>query len=130
VALPESDTDFLTDRGIEHEVLEDGGVTCVLLKSYPLPKGYEVESVDVLIRLKPGYPDVPPDMWWCDPHVRRTDGAEIAQTQVTEQHLGRSWQRWSRHLEPGQWKSGVDGLESFIAVIRREFSNWGLETAA
>jgi Prokaryotic E2 family E len=130
VALPESDTDFLSERVIEHEVIEDGGMTCVLLKSYPLPKGYDVESVDVLIRLQPGYPDVPPDMWWCDPPVRRQDGTEIAQTQVTEQHLGRSWQRWSRHLEPGQWKSGVDGLESFIAVIRREFANWGLETAA
>jgi len=44
---------------------------------------------------------------------------------VTEQYLGRSWQRWSRHFAAGQWQSGVDGLESYIALMRAEF-----ETAA
>jgi hypothetical protein len=34
--------------------------------------------------------------------------------------VGRSWQRWSRHFAAGQWQSGIDGLESFLALVRRE----------
>jgi len=30
----------------------------------------------------------------------------IQATEVIEQHLGRPWQRWSRHLQPMQWQSG------------------------
>lgn len=75
----------------------------------------------LLLRLAPGHPDVPPDMWWVDPAVLRPDGAVIPGTQVTEQCLGRMWQRWSRHFQPGQWQSGIDGLESFIARMRAEF---------
>jgi hypothetical protein len=59
-------------------------------------------------------------MWWCEPAVKLVNGAEIPATQVSEQHLGRIWQRWSRHFQPGQWRSGVDGLESFVALIRGE----------
>jgi hypothetical protein len=59
-------------------------------------------------------------MWWFDPPVRRADGQQIPATDAIEHHLGRSWQRWSRHLATGQWRSGVDGLESFLALVRRE----------
>ncbi|PPJ40310.1 E2/UBC family protein, partial [Pseudoxanthomonas sp. KAs_5_3] len=73
-----------------------------------------------LLRLNPGFPDVPPDMWWFDPPVTRNNGATIQATEAREQHLGRTWQRWSRHLQPGQWRSGVDRLENFIGLIRAE----------
>jgi hypothetical protein len=59
-------------------------------------------------------------MWWFDPPVRRVDGLDIPATQVVEQHVGRSWQRWSRHFSAGQWQSGIDGLESYLALIQRE----------
>jgi len=59
-------------------------------------------------------------MWWFDPPVRRRDGQPIRATEVIERYLGRSWQRWSRHLTKGQWRSGVDGLESFLALVRIE----------
>jgi hypothetical protein len=130
MALPESDVAFLADRDIDHEVVEDGGMTCVLFRNYPLPKGYDSDKMDLLVRLQPGYPDVAPDMWWCDPPARRTDGTQIPATEVVEHLLGRNWQRWSRHFTDGQWKSGIDGLESFLALVRRELSKWGLETAA
>ena len=52
--------------------------------------------------------------------IQRTDGKRIPATDVIEHHLGRSWQRWSRHLAAGQWRSGVDGLENFLALVRRE----------
>jgi hypothetical protein len=118
--LPPSDTDYLQERDIAHEITEEAGMTCVVLPSWPLPKGYTAESADLLIRLQPGYPDLPPDMWWFEPAVELINGPTIQATEVREPHLGRTWQRWSRHLTPEQWQSGVDGLESYLALIARE----------
>jgi hypothetical protein len=95
-------------------------MTCVILPGFPLPAGFDRVSSDLLLRLSPGYPDVPPDMWWFDPPVRPRDGRSVPATEHVECHLGRSWQRWSRHLSPGNWRSGIDGLESFLALLRRE----------
>jgi len=120
VSLPETDTAYLKERGIAHEVVNESGMTCVLLSRWTLPAGFDHEAADLLIRLSAGYPDVRPDMWWFDPPVRLADGKDVPATQVIETHLGRSWQRWSRHFSNGQWQSGVDGLESFLALIRRD----------
>ena len=95
-------------------------MTCVVLTEFVLLAGFDRAHSDLLIRLSPGYPDIPPDMWWFDPPVRRADGQGIPATEAFEQYLGRTWQRWSRHFAPGQWRSGVDGLRGFIALIRKE----------
>ncbi len=118
--LPPSDTKYLTDRAINHSVSLEANMTCVVFPNFSLPLGFDRQESNLLLRLSPGYPDVPPDMWWFDPPVRRIDGQPIPATQVVEHHLGRSWQRWSRHFAGGQWQSGIDGLESFLALVRRE----------
>lgn len=115
-----SDESYLQDRGLSHEVHEENGMTCIVFTEWSLPEGFDHPASNMLIRLPSGYPDVPPDMWWFDPPARRADGQEIPATQAVEQHLGRSWQRWSRHFQAGQWQSGIDGLESYLALIRRE----------
>jgi hypothetical protein len=98
----------------------EANMTCVQFPNFALPLGFDRPQSNLLLRLSPGYPDVPPDMWWFDPPVRRADGQVIPATEVIEHHLGRTWQRWSRHFAAGQWKSGIDGLESFMALVRRE----------
>jgi hypothetical protein len=120
VSLPDADTAFLNERGLAYEVLNDSGMTCVILKGWPLPSGYDHPCSDLLIRLSPGYPDVHPDMWWFDPPVRLANGTALPATDVMQQLLGRNWQRWSRHFGSGQWHPGVDGLESFLALIRQD----------
>ncbi len=120
--LPSTDQGFLAERDITHEMRVEAGMTCVVLPGWSLPAGYDRQSVDLLVRLPAGYPDLPPDMWWFDPPVRLATGATVPATEATEQHLGRTWQRWSRHFQPGQWKSGIDGLESYIALIREELT--------
>jgi hypothetical protein len=120
VSLPDADVTYFRERGLEFEVSQESGLTCVVIPAWPLPHGYSQESADLLIRLSPGYPDVHPDMWWFDPPVYLADGTRLPATEVTEVMLGRSWQRWSRHFNNGQWQSGVDGLESFLALIRRD----------
>lgn len=122
MTLPEPDAEFLARRGLVHTVTVDGPMTCVVLQDWRLPQGLNVTTADLLIRLQPGYPDLPPDMWWFSPAVTRANGGAIEATQASENHLGRTWQRWSRHFQPGQWRSGVDGLESYIALIDRELA--------
>ena len=121
MTLPASDNEYLADRRIHHELSSDSGMTCLTFPEWPLPVGFDRASTDLLLRLPAGYPDVPPDMWWCEPAVQRADGQIIPATGVSENYLGRQWQRWSRHFQAGQWRSGIDGLESFIALIRSEF---------
>lgn len=118
--LPSSDEIFLSERDIAHSVQEDSGMTCIVFPAWSLPDGYCPPSADLLVRLPAGYPDIPPDMWWFEPAVALSNGVAIPATEVREQHLGRTWQRWSRHFQAGQWQSGIDGLESYLALIRRE----------
>jgi hypothetical protein len=122
VTLPLPDIEYLKRRNLQHQLVAEGGMTCVVLPSWRLPVGLSQSTADLLLRLQPGYPDLPPDMWWFSPDVLLANGSRIQATEVTEHHLGRPWQRWSRHLQPGQWKSGVDGLESYLALIDRELA--------
>jgi hypothetical protein len=118
--LPPNDTTYLTERDVEHLVASESNMTCLVLRGFSLPAGFDRAHSDLLLRFSTGYPDVPPDMWWFDPPIRRADGVPIPATEVVEHYLGRSWQRWSRHLAAGQWRSGIDGIENFLALVRRE----------
>ena len=120
MSLPEIDIVFLNERGIAHEIVVEWGMTCIVIPQWPLPEGFDRAVADLLVRLSAGYPDVPPDMWWFDPPVQRADGEALPATNARESYLGRTWQRWSRHFSGAQWKSGVDCLESYLALIRQD----------
>ena len=123
--LPPEDREFLEGRYPGFTCIPEANMLCVVLPGFPLPGGLTQPSSDLLLRLPQGYPDVAPDMWWFDPPVQRPDGQPVPQTECTEFHLGRSWQRWSRHLGPGHWRAGLDSLESYVALVVKE-----LDTAA
>ena len=129
MTLPESDIAYLTERRVAHEVATESGMLCVVMPGWPLPQGLDRGTADLLVRLSPGYPDVPPDMWWFSPAVRLANGADLPATNVVERYLGRQWQRWSRHFNNGQWQTGVDGLASFLALIRQDLQRSTPETA-
>jgi hypothetical protein len=112
----------LADREIQHVVTVDGGMTCVVFPEWALPAGYDRDRSDLLVRLPSGYPDLPPDMWWFSPAIKLANGRTAPATEATERHLDREWQRWSRHFQSGQWRSGIDGLESYLALIRQELT--------
>lgn len=121
--LRPADEEYLRRIGLEYEVTPEAGLVSLVIKGWPLPNGYEPPLVDLLIRLPAGFPDTQPDMYWCDPPVRsvRTGGYPPAADQF-EQHLGRNWQRFSRHLPPGAWHPGRDTLESYMTLIRGELA--------
>ena len=118
--LPQRDIGYLNDRSASHAIATEGGMTCIVIPHWPLPIGLDHDTTDILLRLSPGYPDVPPDMWWFSPSVRLSNGQALPASDVFEMYLGRRWQRWSRHFREGQWQSGIDGLESYVALIRQD----------
>jgi hypothetical protein len=118
-----SDQEHLEALGLPFQVSPEGGMICVVIEGWPLPSGYQPETVDLLLRLPPGFPDAQPDMYWCDPAVRviATGNYPQAADQM-EQYLGRTWQRFSRHLSAGAWLPGRDDLASYLALIREGLS--------
>ena len=115
--LPSDDRDYLAQCFPAFAERVEDGMLCLVLPDYSPPSGLAPNRADLLLRLSPNYPDVPPDMWWFHPAVTRLDGGAIANTDVTEQYLGRAWQRWSRHLDAQQWRPGADCLRSYLAIL-------------
>jgi hypothetical protein len=125
VKLPLVDSAFLESASINFRVFEEAGTLDVELIGFELPSGLNAQTANVLFRLAPTYPDTPPDMWWLIPHLTKADGRVIPATEVQEIHDGRTWQRWSRHLDANSWRSGIDSLESYIRILRTELTTAG-----
>lgn len=128
--LPPDDLDYLRLKSPDFQVTVEGGMHCVVLPGFPLPVGFTMKESDLLVRLPAGYPDVKPDMWWFCPALKRADGKQIPATDVRESHLGRSWQRWSRHLNNGQWRPGIDSIASYLSLVSRELDAAAARSAA
>lgn len=105
------DEHFVWDASVE------GGMVCVTITSYPLAAGLTPAANTLLVRLPAGFPDVAPDMFWFAEPVSRVDGIVIPAADVSEPHLGRAWQRWSRHIA-GQWRPATDDLRTYMGYIR------------
>ncbi|WP_418516211.1 E2/UBC family protein [Curtobacterium flaccumfaciens pv. flaccumfaciens] len=121
--LPVPDREFLERSGISYRVFDDStGMLSVELTDFALPEGLNATHANILFRLSMSYPDTPPDMWWVIPHLAPATGGLIPATELIETYDGRSWQRWSRHLDPTSWRSGTDGLESYVRLLRTELA--------
>lgn len=120
--LREQDQTFLDSMGLAYAVEVADGFVNVVLAEFPAP-GLEPAKVDLLLRLPFGFPDATPDMFWVAPALT-ANGAAIPGTEQTESYLDRSWQRWSRHIG-GQWRPGVDNLETYLAYVRRALAMAG-----
>ena len=119
--LPLEDARFLNNAGIAYRTFDDGsGMLNVELLDFALPAGLNATQANILLRLAATYPDSPPDMWWAIPHLATVHGGTITNTEQVESYDGRSWQRWSRHLDPGSWRPGVDSLQSYVQLLRTE----------
>jgi hypothetical protein len=115
--LPEKDMTYLAEHWPGHRIEQDGAQIAVVLPDFRFPPGFQPERGDVLLLLPFGFPDTQPDMFWVDPPVA-LHGAAPAATEVREQHLGRTWQRFSRHLDASGWRPGTDGLQTYVALLR------------
>ncbi len=116
--LADNELEYLRSKGLDFEAQLEGSMISLVIKGYTLPVGYHPSEVDLLLRLPLQFPQVPPDMFWTDPVVSYANGGTPSQTQVRESHVGRSWQRWSRHFGRSRWRPGTDDLRSYLRLIR------------
>ncbi|MEO6803180.1 MAG: E2/UBC family protein [Granulicella sp.] len=125
--LPARDAAFLAERGSAFELLPDpNGGAFLIIKNFDVSTGgFTPATTDLMVRIPPQYPITQLDMWYCDPPIRIAATGQFATaSEVMEPHLGRTWQRFSRHLN-GSWKPGVDSLRSFFVFIQRELHGVG-----
>jgi hypothetical protein len=117
IALPEADARYLTDHRIATELVIDGPHTGVVLKQMQLPPNkFDHVAVDVLVILPSGYPDVPTDMFYCNPWLTLVSaGRYPTRAEASHTFQGKNWQRWSRHN--ASWRPGIDGLHTVIKRI-------------
>lgn len=117
--IPQSDEEYLKQRGFDYQLKPAGSEVHLVIKDWPFPDAYSVRTAEILIRILPGYPGSPLDMFWTIPDVRLASGAWPQAAEVHEIHDGRNWQRWSRHTE---WRAGIDNLRTFITGMTMEIN--------
>ncbi len=114
--IPEDDTEFLTEKGFEYELVEVGKEVHLIIHHFPFPP-YVPQEADLLIRLLSGYPQTAVDMFYTIPDVKLPSGAFPQSCAQHPAFGGRDWQQWSRHLA---WRSGIDNLRTFIQAVTAE----------
>ncbi len=118
-ALPRRDQHYLKSGTVEFLEVRDGDQVGLVLKDFALPDGgFDTEATDILILMPAGYPDAPPDMFYCHPWLRlKSSGALPKCADVPQNFSNLTWQRWSRHNT--QWRPGKDGIWTMIKRVER-----------
>lgn len=117
--LPEDDEHYLNEKGIAFELKPDGGGALLLLPGFSINRErYDRDSTTIMVRIPAQYPNAKLDMFYADPAIKLKSGAYPDRADHFEDHGGRRWQRFSRHLP--DWRTGIDGLPTLLIFIRRE----------
>lgn len=117
--LPESDIEYLNSKGFTYEQKTIGNINGLIIKNWKLPQGkFNQSFAELLILIPRGYPDVHPDMWYFFPDILLLPQNRYANATQAHIHFdGKSWQRWSRHLAPSEWRSSTDGIHTFLQKV-------------
>lgn len=118
--LPEFDRDYLVQKNFDFEEKVEGGTNGLIINNWILPlHKFNMETSNLLILIPSGYPDVPPDMWYFNPDILLKPSNTFARaTEAKINFNGIVWQRWSRHLAPNEWRSGTDGIHSYLIKVQ------------
>jgi hypothetical protein len=120
--LPEEDEDYLRQKGFDWELIPVEEEGCLVLKGYSVSATvYDRSATDVMIRIPAQYNNAALDMFYCDPPLKLKNGGYPNRADHFENHVGRKWQRFSRHF-PTPWRPGVDGLPTLLTFVQRELS--------
>lgn len=114
--LPESDEAYLTAKQFKWS-LPAGGL--LVLNDVPVSvEKYDRAAVDLLIQVPATYPMAALDMFYVFPALKLKNGATPPAAEAIADFLGRSWQRFSRHMTV--WRPGVDSIKTFLALALAE----------
>lgn len=117
--LPEEDIEFLDNLGLLWEAIANQPGMWVMIHDYPVPVGYNVQKAEVALLISSHYPAAEIDMAYFHPALIKDSGKTINNVfgQVID---GKSFQGWSRHRKPGEWRSGVDNIATHLCLV----DNW------
>ncbi|OWK71402.1 multiubiquitin domain-containing protein [Pedobacter sp. AJM] len=120
--LPEEDIDHLNSLGLPWEAIGNpvtGSVMWLLIHEFPMPDGYNQDQATIALMIAPSYPATEIDMAYFFPALSKVSGRGI--NALAAQPIdGNTYQRWSRHRAPGQWRPGVDNIASHLCLVE----NW------
>jgi hypothetical protein len=118
--LPEEDIEFLNNLGLHWEALSNAGLWLIIY-DYSIPEGYNTSTVQIALMISPNYPAAEIDMAYFFPILQKNNGKAI--NAISYQMIdGKSFQRWSRHREPGDWRPGIDNVQTHLTLV----DNWVL----
>ena len=120
-ALLAKDETYLDARGLFWETVDDGR-RWLLIRDYPVPKGYLQASTCLAIEIPQNYPIAEIDMFYCNPPLVLASGAQIPQTEYRQVVNGIEFQRWSRHRNQGQWSPTRDSVLSHIGLVEESIA--------
>lgn len=116
--LLKKDEEFLNNRGFHWETVIEDGRRWLIIRSYPLPSGYQISSADIASDIPQSYPAAEIDMFYCYPPILTLANVEPPTTTVRVQIENKQYQRWSRHLNGAtKWDINSDSVISHIGVI-------------
>lgn len=124
--LPEEDVETLDDLCLKWETVMEGGTKWLIVRGYPIPRGYNHESADLALRIPPSYPDDQIDMVYFHPALALASNRAIRQ--LTPLNIeGKTYQQWSRHRTAANpWRPGLDGAGTHLLQVddwlRRELN--------
>jgi hypothetical protein len=117
--VPLKDRAYMESKGFQYREINDGARNGLIIDNFPINEGkFNVKESTLLIILPNGYSDVPPDMFYFNPELKLTSTNNYpAAADVFENYFDIKWQRWSRHFDKNHWRSGIDGIESYIQRV-------------
>lgn len=115
--LPEEDMEFLESSPFQWETVVEGNIKRVIINAFPLPTGYNLQTVNLNVRIEATYPDTQIDMVYFFPPLARSDGKPIGATS-SDNFDEKTWQRWSRHrTNRNPWRPGLDNLSTHLTLV-------------
>lgn len=106
----------MTTDGTQVEVTESDGWAVVVFSHYELPAGYNMMTVELLLKIPLSYPNGNPDMFWTEVALLTSDGRVPQRADVIETVAGKERRRFSWH--PQAWNPGVDNISTYLDFVR------------
>jgi hypothetical protein len=107
----------LASKGYQVELKEETPHIFVLFHNFQLPKGiYNKSHTELFVFTTPEYPNAGFDMFWTDPDLTLANGTAPRGAEAMEPHLGKTWRRFSWHLNRA-WNPAVDDLLSYLSCV-------------
>jgi hypothetical protein len=124
--MPQEDEEHLNSINLPWETVIEEKVQWLIISSYTVPEGYNLNAVSLAIQVPQNYPTAGFDMVYFCPALSRKDGVKIGATESTIKIRNTEYQRWSRHFTAeNPWRSGIDNVSTYLSIIEewlmREF---------